>query len=69
MSFCYIKKLDLTNTIQNQKTFNEHRKQIRFYFEIHLLQLSLLFRPHWWGEELYTRMGDFCSVNFGRSIY
>ena len=21
------------------------------------------------GEELYTQMGFFCSVNFGRSIY
>ena len=31
-----------------------------------------LFRPHLWGgggEKLYTQMGFFCSVNFGRSIY
>ena len=30
---------------------------------------SFLFRPLLRGEELYTQMGFFCSVNFGRSIY
>ena len=28
-----------------------------------------LFRPHLWGEELYTQMVFFCSDNFGRPIY
>ena len=39
-----------------------------FPYEI-FLEKYLLFRPHLWGEELYTQMGFFCSVNFGRSIY
>ena len=35
----------------------------------YLLWTNLLFRPDFWGEELYTQMGFFCSVNFGRSIH
>ena len=31
--------------------------------------LNFLFRPHLWGEELYTQMRFFCSDIFGRSIY
>ena len=31
--------------------------------------VKLLFRPLLRVKELYTQMGFFCSVNFGRSIY
>ena len=38
-------------------------------FRNNICQRYLFAPPHLWGEELYTPMDFFCSVNFGRSIY
>ena len=46
-------------------------KHIQYFMIMLELPERLLFRPHLWGGGggLYTQMGFFCSVNFGRSIY
>ena len=36
-----------------------------FVFPDLWLQLCFIVPAHLWGEELYTQMGFFCSVNFG----
>ena len=45
------------------------RELIALYLETIFVKDIFLFRPQLWGEQLYTQMDFFCSVNFGRSIF